>query len=171
LGKDPIAGLDAICRNFGTDLRAVAAHVLGQPAPERDAVIDGLKAELAQVKQQIGGVTKTFEEQRASQVSESVTQFFTANPRADELSRADLDVNIPDLIQRGFTLEKAYRIAEAANPAAQPHTPQAVPQPQPLASKSRLSVQGAPSGSNPETPRAKSTGEAIDRALAKFGIA
>jgi hypothetical protein len=164
IARNPVEGLDLICRNLGTDIRTVAAHIMGQPAPERDTVIEGLKAELAQVKQTVGGVTRTFEEQRTAQVTSQIQAFAEANPRFDELSG-----EIAQMLKTGYAsdLQDAYDKAARLNPA-----PTMAPQPQTQAKPkvSHLSVQGAPAGSNPTRPHSKSSGEAIDRSFAALGI-
>src|SRR6185437_9570300 len=58
LRADPIKGLEIICQNAGLSLRDVAAHVLNQPvdqtASKADQTIRELRAEMAELKKQVG---------------------------------------------------------------------------------------------------------------------
>lgn len=179
LAKDPVKGFEIIARNMGTDLKTIAAQVMGQPAPEKDQVVEGLRGEIQSLKQQLGGVHGTVQNHQQKFLTDQVANFFRENPRADELSRPDIDYNIPALIQKGYSLEEAYKMADRLNPAPQPAAPPqpaaTQPPPQPKSaqtSKATLSVQGAPaSGSNPASrPRAASTDEAIRNAFATLGL-
>jgi hypothetical protein len=164
LRANPLQGLDRICRNFGSDLKSVAAHVMGQPAPERDQVIDGLNAKIAALEKNMGGVTQRFEQQHQKETGAMVEAFFAANPRANDLSLPSLRFNIPALVQRGYSLEEAYELADKANPVPPPPPP---PSP-PAAGKAKISMQGAP-GSSPAPVRtaSKSVSEAVARAVTR----
>lgn len=153
LRQDPIRGLDSLCQSLGTTLRDVAAHVMGQPAPEKDAVIDGLRRELQALQSQVGTVTKTFEQQRREAAEATVTSFAAEHPRFEELAE-----EIGRMLRTGYidpaspdALKRAYEIADRANPAPQPA---AAPVAAPVAVQARtpaanLSVSGTPSaGSN-----------------------
>lgn len=168
LRQDPIRGLDNVCKAMGTTLRDVAAQVMGQPAPEKDAVIEELRRELRAVQSQVGTVAQTFEQQRQQALVGSVTQFAASHPRFDELSG-----EIARMLKTGYAsdLEDAYAKAERLNPAPAPAA-SAAPPPAPQTRKSALSVNGAPSsGSNPATrQRSATTGDAIARAFEQVGI-
>lgn len=168
LRQDPMRGLEAVCQNLGTTLRDVAAKVMGQPVPEKDAVIGGLQSELAALKQQIGGVQQTFQQQREAQTVTTVESFAAANPRFDELSG-----EIATMLKTGYAtgLQDAYDKAARLNPAPAPAVP-AAPPPAPQTRKSALSVNGAPtSGSNPANrQRSATTGDAISRAFEQVGL-
>lgn len=158
-GRVPVRGLEAVCNNFGMSLRQVAEFVLGQApdavASQSDATVRELKAEIAALKQQVGGVTQTFAQQRESATIEQITAFASKpeHARFDEL--AD---DIAFFLQSGKTqdLSEAYALAERLNPAPAASAPQtaAIPAPAPdLTAQTRkgsLSITGAPSpGSNP----------------------
>lgn len=179
LKQNPAQGMVNICGAMGVDARAAAAQIMGQPAPERDAVIDGLKAELNAVKQQVGTVHQSFEQQRQQAVTQSVAAFAEAHPRFDELSG-----DIATMLKTGFAsdLADAYSKAERLNPAPQiapapaaaaiPPAPQTrtTEPPAPQTRKADISIQGAP-GSDPQTrPRSVTSGQALDRAFAKLGL-
>lgn len=181
LSQDPVRGLDTICRNMGTSLQAVAAHVMGQPQDQQrtqaDTYINELKAEIADLKKQVGGVTSTIESQKQSALMQQIEAFATdpAHSRFDELSPA-----MERLLTTGMatSLDEAYSMAERLNPAPAAATPApAAPaaQPQtasPQTRKGQLSPSGAPAtGSNPanrkppESPR-----DALQRAFSSVGL-
>lgn len=171
LASDPIKGLSLIAQNMGMDLRQVAAHIAGQPAPERDAVIDELKRELADLKRGFGGVQQTIQDQRNSAIGESVKAFAAAHPRFDELGD-----EIARMLSTGYasSLEDAYAKAERLNPL--PPAPQpAVRTPEQQAAQTRkasLAVTGAPvAGSNPATRKPPSSArDAVRNALGNAGL-
>jgi hypothetical protein len=172
--QDPVKGMDALCRAMGLDFRQLAAHVAGQPAPERDVVIDGLRSELAQIKQQVGGVQQTFQQQQEKSIAEMVTTFAAANPRFQEPAVAD---EIAKQIQAGFDLEAAYKRACLLVPGIPIQTaPQTSPvppaAPAPQTSKAAIAITGAPSlGSDPNPAhRAKNSQEALERAFSRVGL-
>ena len=184
LQRDPVQGLDRICRNLGTDLRTVAAHVMGQPADQQasqtSAVIHQLEQKIAGLERQLGGVTQNIETQHRSAAEKEISAFASqpGHERFDEL--AD---DIAFLVESGRAsdLSQAYELAARLNPAPQPAAPAPTTTGQidPNADleaqtrKGSLSVAGSPaSGSNPGTVRkpAKSAAEAVDRAFANMSF-
>jgi hypothetical protein len=153
LRADPMAGLDQICRNLGTTLQDVAAKVTGQPAQPRDAMVDGLRSELAALKQQFGGVAEQVQAVRTNTVTQTVQQFAAAHPRFDELAG-----DIAHMLKTGFatSLEDAYEKADRLKPAPAPAAPAFVAPavvtevPRARTPVANLSVSGTPAnGSNP----------------------
>jgi hypothetical protein len=147
LRADPMAGLDQICRNLGTTLQDVAAKVAGQPAQPRDAIVDGLRSELAALKQQFSGVAQEVQTVRSNTVTQTVQQFAAANSRFDELAG-----DIAHMLKTGFatSLEDAYIKADRLNPAPAPTVPAVVPEVPRARTPANLSVSGTPAnGSNP----------------------
>lgn len=177
LRQNPAQGFANICQALNVDVRAVAAQIVGQPAPERDQVIDGLRGELAALKQQFGGVAQTVEQQRQSAVTQSVHAFAASHPRFDELSG-----EIATMLKTGYaaSLEDAYAKAERLNPAPAAPALQQAPAPAaaaPEAPRARtpaanLSVSGTPangSNPNPRTPPSDRRAS-IDWALTQAGL-
>lgn len=180
LKADPVGGLERICQNLGISLRDVAAHVMGQKpdqiAARSDKVIGELQRELATLKQQVGGVTKTMETQRTTATHSQVSAF-AASPgheRFDELSN-----DIAFFLKSGRTadLGEAYQLAERLNPAAA-KTPAAaaavaaVPAAPTAQNRAgQKSISGAPAtGSTPaKRSPAPSIRDAIKRAQAAAG--
>lgn len=176
--RNPIEGFQKVADHFGIDMRAVAAHVLGRSPQEvqseQDTTIRQLKSQVERLTQELGGVTKTFQEQRTTEVLSQVEAFAKDHPRFDELSD---DIGFFLENKRASTLLEAYEMAERLNPApssASAYQPvsQAPLQPAPLSPAGQKSITGAPaSGSDPVTKKApaSSTRQALERALARAG--
>ena len=164
LAADPVKGLSLIAQNMGLDLRQIAAQMAGQPEPQRDAVIDDLKRELAALKRGFGGVQQTIQEQRTSAIGESVKAFAAAHPRFDELGD-----DIAQMLSTGYanSLEDAYAKAERLNPLPPAPVGRTAEQQAAQTRKASLAVTGAPvAGSNPATRKPPSTArEAVRNAL------
>lgn len=180
LRKDPVGGLDLICQRLGLSLRDVAAHVMGQKpeqvTSQQDATIRELKQELAAIKQQVGGVTQTIEQQREQASLTEINKFAADNPRFEEL--AD-DIAFFLKSGRAKDLPEAYQMAERLNPApagqakeTAPAASSAAPEPPVHPDKGQKSINGAPSaGSTPAAKKrtSKSLDEALDRAFGAVG--
>lgn len=178
LAREPLKGLDTICRNLGLSLEQVAAHVMGQPADQSrtqaDTYINELKGEIAELKKQIGGVTTTIQSQQEKVLLDQIDAFAAdpAHPRFDELSN-----DIVFFLNTGRTkdLQEAYDLAERLNPAqVQQQAPAApaaqaatTPTASPQTRKGQLSPSGAPaSGSNPASRKPPaSIRDALERAM------
>jgi hypothetical protein len=170
LRQDPLEGLGRICQNLGLDPRSVAAHVLGQQAPEPQQEVMALRHQLSEMQTRLThyeAEAQRTQQARQEQAVQTVSQFAEAHPRFNELAPT-----IKWLLDTGGAgdLEGAYTMAERLNPAPTP-APVADTQAAPQQRKAGLSIAGSP-GSNPvvRTP-SKSSSEAIDRAFARQGIA
>lgn len=169
LFQNPRAGLEAIAQNMGLSLEGLIQKATGNvPEGQRDTVIDGLREEIGQLKQQLGQVSTGFQRQQYQTAEQQVAAFAEANPRFEELAP-----EIQRLLASGYapTLEKAYEIADRLNPA--PTVPD-VPATPPAAAQTRVakSVTGAPSaGSNPVNRQpSTSNSEALRRAFGTVGL-
>lgn len=181
LEESPLKGLDQICRNMGLSLEQVAKHVMGQPVEQqtqqRDAYVNELKAEIADLKKQVGGVTTTIRSQQEKALLDTVESFASdpAHSRFEELAN-----DIMFFINSGRTqdLKEAYQLAERLNPApATAMAPQiaapAAQQTDPSHTrKGQLSPSGVPDpGSNPALRKPPASArEALDRAFAATGL-
>lgn len=180
LVRDPLQGLGQICQALGTDLRTVAAHVLGQPQPQRDQVIDGLQQHIRRLEEQIGGVTSTMQQQREAAAIDQVSKFAAAHPHFDAVSG-----DIERLLRTGYydprdpaALDQAYEAAcKLRGIATEPQTlaPSTADQtraspPAPQDRKAGISVQGAPGRASGTVQRSSSTEDAVARAFAKVGL-
>ena len=178
LANNPIQGLDTICRNLGTDLQSVAAHVLNQTpdqsAQHQNNIIHELRQELSGLKQQLGGVTQTLTSQAEKSVQSQINEFAQTHPRLEELGS-----DVAFFLQNGRAqdLQEAYSLAERLNPAPQAQAPvsaqaAAITPDAAQPRKGQLSVTGAPgNGSNPASKKAPSSArDALDNAFASVGL-
>ncbi|MFG1340375.1 hypothetical protein [Xanthobacter autotrophicus] len=181
LRKDFVGGLAAICRNYGLDPRAVAQHLAGAPqqggqSPE----VASLKAEIAELKRNVGGVSQSFAERDAlakieafaasapefESVSETVAKLLKSGYAADLQGAYDAAIRLNPEVAARIEAAKAAKQSPAA-PAAPP-TPD---QPSAHTRKAGLSISGSPSGSNPGSRKpAGTTREALDRAFSQIGL-
>lgn len=178
---DPIKGLEMVCEYAGLSLRQVAEHIMGQTpdqgAAQQDATIRELRQEIAGLKEQVGGVTQTFEQQRTTALAREIDGFAADHPRTAELSE-DMALFLNQ--GRAKDLAEAYAMAERLNPApatAPAPAPQAEPAPpngahtpaadQAQTLKGALGVTGAPSsGSNPAAAKpSASARQSVERAF------
>ena len=169
--RNPLEGLQRVADHFGLNMRAVAAHIMGQTPDQvqqqQDGTIAELRREIAGMKQQLGGVSKTMDQQREERTHADVSKFAADNPRFEELADA-----IATEIQHGYSLSEAYDRAARLNPApdtrpSPPPAPPAVTPARPLNPAGQKSITGAPSsGSDPieRRPQSSSSLEALQRA-------
>jgi len=175
------AGIEEVFRHAGINPRDWAAQLLNQSPDQvqsqQDSTIRELRQEIAGLKQQIGGVTQTFQQQREKSTLDEINKFASAPEHARFEELAD-DIAFFMKSGRASDLSEAYELAERLNPApiAQLATKQEPVIPaQPAAEvqpKGSKSISGAPSqGSNPgaKRPPAKSNREALQRAFAAVG--
>lgn len=173
--SDPERGLQMVADYAGINLRDYAAKLLNQ-TPEQvqsnqDNTIRELRAELSQLKQQLGGVTQTIQEQRTTQTESMVRDFAAQHSRFDELAS-----DIEFFLKSGRTsdLSEAYQLAERLNPApvkASPPPEAPAPAPEAQTLKGSKSISGAPSaGSSPaRSEPSKSIRDALRKAASKAG--
>lgn len=177
LRKDLVGGLDLICSRMGVSLKDVAAHILGktpdQNASQQDALIRELRNEISTLKQQVGGVTQTIQQQREASTLQEVTKFAQEHPRFEELSD---DIAFFMKSGRAKDLSEAYELAERLNPApAKPPKPAASSAPaidlSVQTEKGQKSIQGSPTPGSDPVRRQPSTSikESLRRAAAAAG--
>lgn len=179
LRKDLVGGLDAICQKVGVSLKDVAAHVMGQTpdqnASKQDATIRELKAELAEIKSQVGNVTQTFQKHQET-TTQSEVEKFAASEGHERFEELASDIAFFLKTRCPGDLPEAYKLAERLNPAP-------AKQPDPAASsaavidlsaqteKGQKSINGSPSaGSSPAAQKpSTSIKEALRKAVAAAG--
>ena len=178
LRQNPMQGLDQICRNLGTSLNDVAAHVLQQPQENRDnAEMNHLRQMNQNLQQQLGAlngdvqnIRNHFTQQTEQNVMQQINDFATANPRFTEL-----EDHIGRLLETGMAsnLQDAYSMAERLNPApALAPAPAPTPAPTAQTQTGQLSPTGAPAtGSDPaDIRKSANPREALDNAFSRvFG--
>lgn len=184
LRGDLVGGLDEIISNASQgklSLRDVAAHIMGQ-TPEQtqsasDATIRELKATVAQLQEQVGGVTETIKTQRETSTLQEINKFAADHPRFEDL--AD-DIAFFMKSGRAKDLSEAYQLAERLNPAPASATADDPSASDAAAAKPDLAEQirkgtkspsGAPAtGSDPVSERpSKTAREAVQRAMRRAG--
>lgn len=182
LSQDVVRGLHTIAQDKGFDLKAVAAHILGQeaPAPDQQAqIINGLNQKIAALEQQVGGVSTHIQTQQQTALRNEIESFASdaAFARFDELAgdiTFFIETRVPKDLPPRERLAQAYALAERLNPAPAVVAPTPAPAPDLTAQtrKGQLSVTGAPSsGSNPSNRKPPSSPrDAIDRAFDTVGV-
>lgn len=194
--RNPVEGFQHICNHFGINMRALAAHIAGQKAEDvqvqQEGTISELRRELADLKQQISGVSTGFQQQQTAATSKEV-EAFAAQPGNERFYDLMDDVAFflksdkvnPDLppIDR---LKAAYQLADRLNPDpnAKPATAQASDaiaaasasdaEKEALAAQTRKgekSITGAPSaGSDPNRRESSSSvKDSLRKAFAQAG--
>ena len=177
LANDPLTGLEQICRNLGTSLKDVAAHVMGQPVDQRasqeQAYTRQLEAKIQQLESKVSSVSSHIENTTKAQTQAEIDAFAKDKPRFAELS-----ATMAQLLQSDMAddLADAYTKAERLIPAPvapAPAAPAVTNKPDAAQTrKGSLSVTGAPaSGSNPAYRQAPATAnDAVSRAFAQLGL-
>lgn len=185
LRQNPLKGLERVCENIGVSLRDVAQIVLGQTPDQHqsqsDATIRELRAELNQVKQQVGGVTQHFQKQHETTLHDQITKWAESRPHFDIIAphiAAEMREGATSLDEAETRVLQKYpalaAIAKANETPADPKPAASSAAASELLAqteKGQKSVHGAPgSGSEPVTQvRSSSIKEALKRAAAKAG--
>jgi hypothetical protein len=165
-----------VLRYAGVSPHHFASQILGirpdQARSQQDDTIYALRRELADLKQQVGGVTSTISEQHKNNTLNEIAKFAENHPRFDELGET-----IAKLISTGMAgdLAEAYEMADRLSPAVDTAGSQttATTQTDDLQAqtlKGSKSVAGAPSaGSDPARKGKPSSSirEALRRAQAQ----
>jgi hypothetical protein len=184
LQADIVSGLAGVAQAYGFDIRQVAAHIMGQPAPEVNQQVMQLTQHTRQLEAQLQhyqAAEQRQQSERMNSVLETVNKFSAEAPRFGELEhyiKWALETQaVPKTGDPAADLKNAYEFAARLIPGASPApvaAPAATAAPlQPVAQtpkKAGISIDGAPSGSNPAAPRSKSTNEAVRRALSQAGL-
>lgn len=124
--RNPVEGFQHICNHFGINMRALAAHITGQKAEDvqvqQEGTISELRRELADLKQQVSGVSTGFQQQQTAATSKEV-EAFAAQPGNERfydlmddvaffLKSDKVDANLPPIDR----LKAAYQLADRLNP-------------------------------------------------------
>lgn len=173
--KNPMEGFEFIAKALGTDMRTIAAQIMGQHPPERDATVAQLQRENAELRQKAASADTYMQREsarRRSEMERTVADFWEKHPDAEQHSQLIqrlLSVGIATDLPSAYAYAKAFtnsaaplpQTQVAAPPAAQPQTPPAA----------NLSIGGSPSsGSNPATRVSRTKDASIDWALSQAGI-
>ena len=194
LAKDFGAGIDMIFKRAGTDPKAWAAQIMGQPQPAGGAPNQQKDAEIAALRREVGGISKTIEAQRTDQIGSQLTSYIGSLPEADRTLFKELDGDIAAILSSNpqITLTDAFAKAKgdaqakyqrmfggapsngAPNASTIPARAQ-TPTPGTGGSnprKGQLSVTGAPGPGQSADPRRvpSSPREALDNAFSALGL-
>lgn len=182
LRADPVKGMLAVCQNLGVDPAQMAQALAGQqPTGGSAPEVAALKAEIAQLRQELSGVAQGYQQIELRPVQQQVEDFASKNPLFNYVAD-DIAKHIAAEKETGRTpnLEEAYQAALALHPhlaaiaaqTAAPAAPTTPAAPDPAQTrKASLSITGSPSVSNTSTRKpAGSTREALDSAFASVGL-
>lgn len=176
-----LRAIESILDYAGITPRDYAGYILNQKPDEaqsrNDQTIRYLRQELADLRNQLGGVSSSIQLRHEDDALRQVEEFATANPRLNE---PEFQTTILRLLQTQMadTLQGAYDMAERLNPVpvtsasfAAPGT--ANPKAGPAQTRNgNLTITGGPgSGSNPAKRKAPSSArESVDSAFASLGL-
>ncbi|QIG49563.1 hypothetical protein G5V57_18705 [Nordella sp. HKS 07] len=179
--EERLRAIESVLGYAGVTPHDYAQYILNQKPDEAqarsDQTIRALRQELADLRNQLGGVSRSIQQRHADDALRQVEAFAAENPRLHE---SDLQLMIVRLLetQMADTLQSAYEMAERLIPAPVAGAPLAAP----VAANRRagaaqtrngnLSVTGAPgSGSNPAKRKAPSSArESVDSAFTSLGL-
>lgn len=186
--QEKLRAIDHIFRTAGIDKTAFAKYVLGNQAPQQPGqqsniqhipaqqrespLVRQLQQQIAELKQQTEGVTKTIQQQQEAQIEQEWQAWSKDKPLANDLLEP-----IQHYLNEGLDLDEAYERAKqdmderlkslGYAPMNTRPASQAIPN-----GKTGKSLTGAPSaGSTPGTsPRSKSPADAVKRAMQIAGM-
>jgi hypothetical protein len=182
LSKKPEERMDAIARvltHSGLTPRDYAQQIVAQKPEEAsaggDQALSGLRKEIADLREELGGLSHSFARRRGDEVKRDFDAFAERNPRLKEKEVMSL---VARLISAGIApdLPKAYDMAVRFSPEptkpTQPAADTANRKPAAPARNGNLSISGAPgAGSNPAKRKAPLTArESVDNAFTSLGI-
>lgn len=187
LKENPLAGIDQVLRNIGTNLPQFVQTLAQNPQIlqqfQQQQFQPQQQAQQPQSDPRVAAMERQMEDMRIQQAQAMIIEPFRAQaPRFDEL-QGDIAFflnsgKIPATVSPHERLEIAYEMAERLNPA--PYSQRQAPsrdladdaadvREKPVDNSGTLSIKGAPSGgrSGSTAPRPKSRREAIDAALSQ----
>ena len=186
LRTNPLKGFEAIADNVGVSLKDVARIVLGQApeheASQQEATIRDLRTTVQRLEQQVGGITRSAEQERVDGIMKHVADWAAGKPHFEIIAphiaaeMRDGATDLDDAEQR--VLQKYPQLAalskattEKVEPAPPAASSAAATDQEAQTLKGQKSVTGAPgSGSEPAAqPRSSSIKEALKRAAARAG--
>lgn len=185
LSKEPeerLGAIEQVLDYAGITPKDYAAFIMGQKPDEahsqNDRTIRELRQEIADLKNQMGGVSQSLQQRRQDETLKQVEAFAEENPRLKEAEFQNLVFRLLST-KMAEDLKGAYDMAERLTPAAangaQPTTAStaAFTKPNPAHTRNgNLSITGGPgSGSNPTKRKAPATArESVDSAFASLGL-
>jgi hypothetical protein len=180
--EERLSAIEKVLDYAGISPKEYAAFIMGQKPeegqPQNDRIIRELRQELAELKNQMGGVSKSLQQRREDETLKQVEAFAEENPR---LKEPEFQKLVFRLLQTKMAddLKGAFDMASRLNPlpadSAQTPAASTAATAKPNAAQTRngnLSITGGPgSGSNPAKRKAPSTArESVDNAFASLGL-
>lgn len=128
--RNPVEGFQRICDHFGLNMRELAGHIAGQKPEDvqvqQEGTINELRRELADLKQQITGVSTGFQQQQTAATSKEV-EAFASQPEYARFYDIMGDIAFflkSDKVDPGLLpmdrLKAAYQLADRLNPDPNP---------------------------------------------------
>lgn len=179
--EERLRAIESILDYAGVTPHDYAGYVLnrkpGEAQMQGEQTLGALRQELADLRNQLGGVSKSIQQRHEDEALRQVEAFAVKNPRLNEPEFQTMIVRLLET-QMADSLQSASDMAERlipAPPAGVPLAATAAANRKPAAAQTRngnLSVTGAPgSGSNPAKRKAPSTArESVDSAFASLGL-
>jgi hypothetical protein len=180
--EERLGAIEKVLDYAGISPKEYAAFIMGQKPDEEqsqnDRTIRELRQELAELKNQMGGVSKSLQQRREDETLKQVEAFAEENPRLKELEFQKLVFRLLST-HMADDLKSAFDMASRLNPApadsTQTTAASTAATTRPNAAQTRngnLSITGGPgSGSNPAKRKAPSTArESVDNAFASLGL-
>jgi hypothetical protein len=180
--EERLGAIEKVLDYAGISPKEYAAFITGQKPDEsqsqNDRTIRELRQELADLKNQMGGVSKSLQQRREDEALKQVEAFAEEHPRLKESEFQKLVFRLLST-HMADDLKSAFDMASRLNPApadnAQTTAASTAANTRPNAAQTRngnLSITGGPgSGSNPAKRKAPSTArESVDNAFASLGL-
>lgn len=180
LAADPLRGLDTICRNLGSDLRTVAAQVLGQTvdqtAQQQNTVVNELQQQIQALQGQITGITTQSAQDIEARTMADIDAFAAGNEHFEAVSddmTLLIDTGKADTIQNAYDMAVRINNLSSAASNAAPVASDAKADAEPKRD-GNLSIDGAPvngtapAGAKPK--RSKDLPHALSKAFDEAGI-
>jgi hypothetical protein len=180
--EERLGAIEKVLDYAGISPKEYAAFIMGQKPDEgqsqNDSTIRELRQELAELKNQMGGVSKSLQQRREDETLKQVEAFAEENPRLKELEFQKLvfrllSTHMADDLKSAFDMASRLNPAPADNAQTTAASTAANTRPNPAQTRNgNLSITGGPgSGSNPAKRKAPSTArESVDNAFASLGL-
>jgi hypothetical protein len=178
--EERLGAIEKVLDYAGITPKEYAASIMGQTPdetqPPDDATIRELRQEIANLKNEMGGVSKSLQQRRLDETLKQVEAFAEENPRLKDPEFQKLVFRLLST-KMADNLKGAYDMAERLNPAASDTqtaaSTAATNRPNPAQTRNgNLSITGGPgSGSNPAKRKAPASArESVDSAFASLGL-
>ena len=178
--EERLGAIEKVLDYAGITPKEYAASIMGQKPDaaqsQNDGTIRELRREIADLKNEMGGVSKSLQQRREDETLKQVEAFAEENSRLKDPEFQKLVFRLLST-KMADNLKGAYDMAERLNPAASDTqtaaSTAATARPNPAQTRNgNLSITGGPgSGSNPAKRKAPASArESVDSAFASLGL-